>query len=205
MFDEHEIRTFVYGTTRYFEVAAQQPATVGSPYLVTQGAPETAEYTGIINITGRRNGIVYFTAPRGMLIVMLMKMNESDVSHDNLCDLVGEVANTISGNARRDFGKEFMISAPEVVCRKRQGRAAARRLPAVRDPDQLAESFRQAGGLPQVVRLGEQAAPSRISAKPGRRVAKTRPRAPRRSGRSRPHVPEPMRLAGHARDQAGRL
>ena len=115
MFDEHEIRTFVYGTTRYFEVAAQQPATVGSPYLVTQGAPETAEYTGIINITGRRNGIVYFTAPRGMLIVMLMKMNESDVSHDNLCDLVGEVANTISGNARRDFGKEFMISAPEVV------------------------------------------------------------------------------------------
>jgi hypothetical protein len=37
MFDEHEIRTFVYGTTRYFEVAAQQPATVGSPYLVTQG------------------------------------------------------------------------------------------------------------------------------------------------------------------------
>ncbi len=115
MFDEHEIRTFVYGTTRYFEVAAQQPATVGSPYLVTQGPPETAEYTGIINVTGRRTGIVYFTAPRGMLIVMLMKMNESDVSHDNLCDLVGEVANTISGNARRDFGKEFMISAPEVV------------------------------------------------------------------------------------------
>ncbi len=32
MFDEHEIRTFVYGTTRYFEVSAQQPATVGSPY-----------------------------------------------------------------------------------------------------------------------------------------------------------------------------
>ena len=100
MFDEQEIRPFVYGTTRYFEIAAQQPASVGSPYLVTQGAPETAEYTGIINITGRRNGIVYFTAPRGMLIVMLMKMNESDVSHDNLCDLVGEVANTISGNAR---------------------------------------------------------------------------------------------------------
>ncbi len=115
MFDEHEIRTFVYGTTRYFEVAAQQPASVGSPYLVTQGAPEVAEYTGLINVSGRRNGIVYFTAPRGMLIVMLMKMNESDVSHNNLCDLVGEVANTISGNARRDFGKEFMISAPEVV------------------------------------------------------------------------------------------
>jgi chemotaxis protein CheX len=28
---------------------------------------------------------------------------------------VGEVANTISGNARRDYGKEFVISVPEVV------------------------------------------------------------------------------------------
>src|SRR5215510_9420380 len=98
MFDETELRTFVTGTTRYFEVATQQPATVGSPYLVTQGAPDVAEYTGVIKVTGRRDGIVYFTAPRGMLVVMLMKMNESDVSHDNLCDLVGEVANTISGN-----------------------------------------------------------------------------------------------------------
>jgi len=115
MFDDREISTFVQGTTRYFEVSAQQPATVGSPYLVTHGDPEISEYTGVINVSGRRTGVVYFTAPRGMLIVMLMKMNESDVSHQNLCDLVGEVANTISGNARRDFGRDFAISAPEIV------------------------------------------------------------------------------------------
>jgi chemotaxis protein CheX len=115
MFDEREITTFVQGTTRYFEISANQPATVGSPYLVTHGDPEIAEFTGVITVSGRRSGLVYFTAPRGMLIVMLMKMNESDVSHRNLCDLVGEVANTISGNARRDFGREFTISAPEIV------------------------------------------------------------------------------------------
>src|SRR4029453_8646137 len=115
MLDDREISTFVHGTTRYFEVSAQQPATVGSPYLVTHGEPGIAEYTGVINVSGRRTGIVYFTAPRGMLIVMLMKMNESDVSHQNLCDLVGEVANTISGNARRDFGRDFTISPPEIV------------------------------------------------------------------------------------------
>ena len=125
MFDEHEIRTFVYGTTRYFEVAAQQPATVGSPYLVTQGAPETAEYTGIINITGRRNGIVYFTAPRGMLSVMLMCMNETDTGEQNVRDLVGEVANTISGNARRDFGRNFVISTPTICDRNNAATAAA--------------------------------------------------------------------------------
>ena len=49
-----------------------------------------------------------------MLTVLLMRMNESNVSHENLCDLVGEVANTISGNARRDFGDQFAISVPIV-------------------------------------------------------------------------------------------
>jgi chemotaxis protein CheX len=114
MLDEQEIRTFLYGTTQYFEVAAQQPASVGSPYLMAHGAPEINEYTGVISVSGRRDGIVYFTAPRGMLTVLLMRMNESDVSHENLCDLVGEVANTISGNARRDFGNQFVISVPAV-------------------------------------------------------------------------------------------
>jgi chemotaxis protein CheX len=115
MLDERDIRAFVYGTTRYFEVAAQQAATVGSPFLVTQGSPEIHDYTGVIAVSGRRNGIVYFSAPRGMLTVLLMKMNESNVTHENLCDLVGEVANTISGNVRRDLGKDFAISAPTVV------------------------------------------------------------------------------------------
>jgi chemotaxis protein CheX len=115
MMEERDIRAFVFGTTRYFEVAAQQAATVGSPFLVTQGAPEVHDYTGVIEVSGRRRGVVYFSAPRGMLTVLLMKMNESDVSHENLCDLVGEVANTISGNVRRDFGKDFTISPPSVV------------------------------------------------------------------------------------------
>ena len=115
MLEEQDIRAFVYGTTNYFEVAAQQAASVGSPFLVTQGSPEIHDYTGVIAVSGRRNGIVYFSAPRGMLTVLLMKMNESNVTHENLRDLVGEVANTISGNVRRDFGKDFVISVPTVV------------------------------------------------------------------------------------------
>lgn len=115
MLDEQDIRTFLHGTTRYFEVAAQQPAFVGSPYLMNADAPEMNEYTGVISVSGRRDGVVYFTAPRGMLTVLLMRMNESDVSHENMCDVVGEVANTIAGNARRDFGNQFLISVPAVL------------------------------------------------------------------------------------------
>ncbi len=126
MLHEQDIRAFVYGTTRYFEIAVQQAASVGSPYLVTKGAPEVHDYNGVISISGRRNGIVYFSAPRGMLTVLLMKMNESNVSNEYLCDLVGEVANTIAGNVRRDLGKEFAISVPTVV----SGAGSAVELPA---------------------------------------------------------------------------
>jgi chemotaxis protein CheX len=115
MLHEQDIRAFVYGTTRYFEIAVQQAASVGSPYLVTKGAPEGHDYNGVISVSGRRNGIVYFSAPRGMLTVLLMKMNESNVSNEYLCDLVGEVANTIAGNVRRELGKDFAISVPTVV------------------------------------------------------------------------------------------
>jgi chemotaxis protein CheX len=115
MLKETEIRTFIEGTTNYFEVSTQQAATVGSPYLVTDGNPGAYEYTGLIGISGARKGIVYFTAPRGMLTVLLMRMYETESSDENIKDLVGEVANTISGNARRDFGRSFHISVPTVI------------------------------------------------------------------------------------------
>ena len=116
MLKEAEIRTFIEGTTNYFETTAQQPATVGSPYLVTDGNPGAYEYTGVIGISGSRKGIVYFTAPRGMLTVLLMRMQETDTSDDNIKDLVGEVANTISGNARPIDVRPYRSSTSRLYC-----------------------------------------------------------------------------------------
>jgi chemotaxis protein CheX len=115
MMSDLELATFVEGTTHYFETAANQPATVGSPYLVQNGKPTVHEFTGMISIAGKRKGVVYFTATRPMLTVLLMRMGETELTEENMADLVGEVANTISGNARRDFGKDFMISVPQVI------------------------------------------------------------------------------------------
>jgi len=114
MLHEQELKTLVDATTRYFEVAVQQPASLGSPYLVS-GVPSIYDYTGVISISGKREGIVYFTAPRAMLTVLLMKMQQNDFSHENLCDVVSEVADRICGNARRSFGRDCVISAPNVV------------------------------------------------------------------------------------------
>ena len=58
---------------------------------------------------------MYVTANRELLRQLLLHVGETDVSDHNISDLVGEIANTISGNARRHFGPNFMISVPVVV------------------------------------------------------------------------------------------
>ena len=50
-----------------------------------------------------------------MLRNILHIMGEPDTSITLLKDLVGEIANTVSGNARREFGSEFIISPPIIV------------------------------------------------------------------------------------------
>jgi chemotaxis protein CheX len=112
---EAEVGVFVSGVLHYFGTAVQQAAQCGTPHLALTDLPEISDYTGVIQVTGKRVGLVAFTAPKSMLSVMLMRMQETDMSHENLCDLVGEITNTLSGNARRDFGHQFHISVPSVV------------------------------------------------------------------------------------------
>ena len=57
-----------------------------------------------------------------MLMVLLMRMNETDTSETNMKDLVGEVANTISGNARRDFGKRVRDLGPDGIVETEGGK-----------------------------------------------------------------------------------
>lgn len=113
--NETDLKVFIDGVTHYFDQISDTPARVQTPYLKSNSATLAYEYTGIIGISGRKKGCVYFTTPGILLRHLLLSINEEDTSHDNLCDLVGEVANTIAGNARRHFGAEFMISVPVVV------------------------------------------------------------------------------------------
>ena len=98
---ESEVGVFVDSVLNYFGNTVQQSAQCGTPHLSLGEAPEISDYTGVITVSGKRSGLVAFTAPKSMLSVMLMRMQETDLSHENLCDLVGEIANTLSGNARR--------------------------------------------------------------------------------------------------------
>ncbi|MFK7887185.1 MAG: chemotaxis protein CheX [Gammaproteobacteria bacterium] len=110
-----DLSVFIDGALHYFSQISGDAADVGTPYLMNTREPAARGYTGIIGVTGDKKGNVYFSASQLLVKHLLSSMGEDDMSHDNLCDAVGEVANTISGNARKFFGKEFMISAPVVV------------------------------------------------------------------------------------------
>jgi chemotaxis protein CheX len=112
---ERDLQVFIDGVIHYFKQISEESAVVGTPYLLDTKSKICYDYTGIIGISGRRKGCVYFTAPSIMLTHLLISIGEPDISAENYCDIVGEVANTISGNARQSFGREFMISVPIVI------------------------------------------------------------------------------------------
>ena len=59
--------------------------------------------------------MIYFTASRA-LARKLVRLTGEAQANDELCaDMVGEVTNTISGNAREKMGAGFMISVPHVI------------------------------------------------------------------------------------------
>lgn len=113
--DEKKLKVFIDGVTHYFTQLNLEEVVVGTPYLAENQSPVASDYTGIIGVSGTRKGIVYFTSPKDLLVRILKAMHEPDHSEANLIDLVGEVANTISGNARSVFGVEFDISIPIMV------------------------------------------------------------------------------------------
>ena len=111
---DEEIKVFIEGALRYFERVTGLPAAVDAPYL--KGDESVAlEYTGVIGISGRHRGAVYFTAASEPLVGLLQSFGETDRGTANQADLVGEIANTIAGNARKFFGSEFLISVPIVL------------------------------------------------------------------------------------------
>ena len=112
---EQDIKVFIDATAHYFAQITRQHARIGAPYLSTHAELEYYDYSGLIGIAGKYRGCIYFSAPRPLLRHLLVNMGESEHNDDHLLDIVGEIANTLSGNARKHFGSEFIISVPIAV------------------------------------------------------------------------------------------
>src|SRR4030065_1302573 len=101
---EERIRVFTNAVKHYFSQVAGEAVAIDTAFLAEDGNPVCYDYTGLISVSGDFRGCVYFSAPRVMLRHLLMAHGESDHREEHLLDLVGEVANTLSGNAREHFG-----------------------------------------------------------------------------------------------------
>lgn len=111
---EKKLQVFVDIVKNYFHQFGGEELIVDTPYLLENSHPRVYDYTGVIGISGVNKGVVYFTTTGALLKRIMDEIGEEDQSEDNYVDLVGEVANTISGNARTEFGSEFHISVPLV-------------------------------------------------------------------------------------------
>jgi chemotaxis protein CheX len=123
--NETDLHFFIDSTVNYFEEVTNEKATAGIPYI-KDNEPVVLEYTGIIGISGKRKGSVYVTSTEVMLSAIAKVILElEDVGKEDIKDLVGEIANTISGNVRQAYGSDFMISVPVVI----EGKAKDIKLP----------------------------------------------------------------------------
>ncbi len=111
---EVELKVFIDAVTHYFSHLTHAPAEIRSSYLADIEMPRF-DYTGLITLTGQFRGCVYFSAPRPLVRELLIQLKEPDTCDDNLLDAVGEVANTISGNARKHFGDRLEVSVPITI------------------------------------------------------------------------------------------
>jgi chemotaxis protein CheX len=134
---EAELRVFITAVTEYFQALAGEPAQVRSAYLGADlSVPQSYDYTGLITISGN-----YFSCRQVLLRRLLVCMGENDHSESNLLDAVGEVANTISGNARKYFGAALEISVPVTIHGPTESiRAAVRARPFVITIDWLGQA-----------------------------------------------------------------
>jgi chemotaxis protein CheX len=113
--NQDELASFIEVALAYFESSTGVPASMGIPTL-KKGRLPLYEFTGIIGVSGSRRGAVCFSATREMLAAFAEAyLGEGGLDDDGFADLVGEMANTFAGNARKSFGPRFMISVPIVV------------------------------------------------------------------------------------------
>jgi len=120
-----DIRVFSDAASAFFLQSTRSKAAVRTAYLMdTTDCVVWNDYQGLIRLEGSYRGSVAFSAPRGLLSHVLLLLGESDYSEASHRDIVGEIANQMSGYARRHFGEGMQISPPEVLNR-RNGEPAA--------------------------------------------------------------------------------
>jgi chemotaxis protein CheX len=127
---EAELKLFVESVRRYFKATIHQEPQITSAYLAT-GEVEGHDFNGVVTFSGSYHGQVIVSMPPQLLRELLLLQKENDLSEGNLLDAVGEIANTLAGNARTGLGAGLDISVPARLRGPAGIRARVRKHPCV--------------------------------------------------------------------------
>jgi chemotaxis protein CheX len=112
---DSELQIFVDSLRYYFATNIGGNLEIAPAYHTESNDTPASEFTGIIGVSGDKQGCIYLTATRDMLGQVLLAMGEPEIDPGLFNDVIGEITNTVSGNARKVLGPGFMISVPIVV------------------------------------------------------------------------------------------
>lgn len=127
---ESDLRLFVDSVRRYFEVTSRVAPEITSAFLGLDGV-DTHEFNGTVRFSGPLAGQVTVSLPLAALQELLLIQQETQLTEANLLDAVGEIANTLAGNARRTLGDTLEISVPTTVRGPLRDEARTRSAPYV--------------------------------------------------------------------------
>lgn len=113
---EKDLRVFIDSVLNYFDQSVSRSAETGTPYVKDDTEKVLLEYSGLIGISGKHKGCIYFTATKEMLTQFTrLLLGDEFTGEEAIRDMVGEIANNISGYVSEAFGSDFMISVPAVI------------------------------------------------------------------------------------------
>ncbi len=109
--NEEDLKLFVNSVRHYFSVTTSHEPQITSAFLGTSDM-QGYDFNGMITFSGSYNGHVLVSMPGKLLRELVFLQHETDLSDANLLDAVGEIANTLAGNARKNLGSDLQISVP---------------------------------------------------------------------------------------------
>jgi len=114
---EEDLKIYSDGVVNYFKQFAESKVVLNAPALKSDNFT-FFDYSAIIGISGAVKGGIYITVSTAMLDDLIVAMGMGAPDDSLRRDMIGEVANNISGNAGDKFSGEFKISVPIVVTGK---------------------------------------------------------------------------------------
>ncbi|MEO1254081.1 MAG: chemotaxis protein CheX [Bacteroidota bacterium] len=106
---------FINSVSNYFKHLTEIDSDMKVPYLKESEGLVLKDFTGMIGISGSRQGFVYISANRDMFADLInMFIGIEDPSDEDILDMAGEISNVVAGNVRANLGANFMISVPTV-------------------------------------------------------------------------------------------